>query len=232
MPMNNEVDIITVGGVDQDIRDTYTRRSISLTEPLAVASKAYRPHELFFSGIDRLLYEAITDISIGDTFTPDVNVRQRPISDMMYELFAQSPDYVLNDVIGNYERTANASRTYHDGEKIVWSDGQYYRVVGTVNQGTAWVVDSNIIASDGISGLIKNLEDTKDGKVVLTQNLTAGETTVTFTDSSIGNNSLLEVYTDIYGANPRTMTQSGTTVTVTFKAQASSMTVKLIVREE
>ena len=80
--------------------------------------------------------------------------------------------------------------------------------------------------------MIKNLEDTKDGKVVLTQNLTAGETTVTFTDSSIGNDSLLEVYTDIYGANTRTMTQSGNTVTVTFKAQSSSMTVKLIVREE
>lgn len=231
MPLNNEIDIITVGGVDQDVKDTYTRRAIAGTEPLSVASRVYKPHEVFFSAADRLLYETLTDIAIGTTFTPDVNVKQKSVSDLMYQVFAQAPETVLR-VASNYETTAVASKTYHNNDRIVWTDGVYYRVSGTVSQGTAWVVGGNIYPESNISDLIKNLEDNKDGKIVLTQRLVAGETTLTFTHQSINDNSLVEVYTDIYGKNPTAITQSGNTVMVTFRAQAESMTVKLVVREE
>lgn len=232
MPLNNEIDIVTVGGVDQDIRDTYTRNAIGVTEPLSVASVRHYENEVFFSAIDRRLYRCLTDIAIGTTFTPDVNVKQATLAEMMYRIFAQSPEELMTNVIGNYEMTANASKTYHQGDHIIWTDGKYYSVIGTVNQGTPWVVDSNIEEDVGISDLIKELQDTKDGKTVLTQRLTGGSTTLTFTDSHITNDSLVEVYTDIYGKNPTAITQSGNTVTVTFKAQTESMTVKLVVREE
>ena len=231
MPLNNEIDIITVGGVDQDLRDTYTRAGIGVTEPLTVASHAYSPHEVFWSGPDRKLYEVIDDIAIGDTFTPDVNVQQKPLSDLLYRLFAQSPENIM-DILSNYERTANASKNYVIGDKIIWTDGVYYKVSATVTVGTAWEVGTNIVPEDNMSDLITNLERTKDGKKVLTENLSAGSTTVTFTDNAITNDSLLEVYTSIYGVSPKTMTQSGTTVTLTFKAQESSMVVKLVIREE
>ena len=229
--LNNEVDIMTVGGVDNDIRDTYTRAAIGMTEPLAVASAAHRVNEVFFSAADRLLYKAIDDIAIGDTFTPDVNVVQATLSDMMYQLFAQSPELLLQYVIGNYEKTATASKTYKNNDLIVWRDGMFYRVVGTVSQGTAWVVDSNIIAEPGLAELVSDLENTKDEKVVLSQRLVAGETTLTFTDDSINDDCLIEPFTEIWGRNPLTITQSGHSATLTFKAQAESMTVLLVIRE-
>ena len=232
MPLNNEIDIVTVGGVDQDVRDTYTRKAIAETEPLTVASRAYSIHEIFFSNADRKLYEAIDEITIGDTFTPGVNVEQRNLSDMMYQLFAQSPELVMN-ILSNYEKTATASKNYHDGDRIIWMDGVYYRVSGTVNIGTAWVVDSNIIAEENISDLITGLDQNKEDKgTVLTANLTAGETTLTFTDMAITNNCRIDVYTNVYGVNPKTMTQSNTTLTLTFKAQSVSVAVKVIIREE
>lgn len=231
--LNNEVDILTVGGVDQDIRDTYTRQSIAPTEPLGVASIPHKINEVFYSNADRRLYKCLTDIAIGTTFTPDVNVKQATLSDMMYQLFAQSPEELMEKVLGNYEKTDTASRNYHNGETIIWKDGFFYRVVGSVNIGTPWVVDSNIIADDsGVLGLIYSLENDKDGKTVLSQRLTSGSTSLTFTDNHITDNSLIEVYTDIYGKSPTAMTQSEHTVTLTFKAQAESMTVKLVIREE
>lgn len=231
MPLNNEIDIVTVGGVDQDIRDTYTRRSIGGTEPLSVASRKYKEHEVFFSNADRLLYETLTEINIGETFTPGVNVEQKSLSDMMYQLFSQSPESVMK-VVSNYEKTAVASKTYHEGDRIIWTDGLYYRVTGTVSQGTAWAVGVNIEREVNISDLLREMDHDKDGKIVLTQRLTSGQPSLTFTDSSINNDSLIEIYTDIYGKNPISMTQSGNSVTVEFKPQAESMTVKLVVREE
>lgn len=93
--------------------------------------------------------------------------------------------------------------------------------------GTAGATTNTQALIDGIA------EDliAQSGKV-LTDTLAAGSTSLTFTDSAITNNSLLEVYTNIYGVSPKTMTQSGTTVTLTFKAQESAMVVKLVIKEE
>lgn len=64
----------------------------------------------------------------------------------------------------------------------------------------------------------------------LTATLTIGATTLTFTDASIGNNSLIDVYTDAYGVNPTNAVQSGTTVTLTFDPQATNVSVKIAVK--
>lgn len=229
--LNNEVDILTVGGVDQDIRDTYTRQSIAPTEPLGVASIPHKINEVFYSNADRRLYKCLTDIAVGTTFTEDVNVKKATLSDMMYQLFAQSPEELMDNVLGNYEKTDVASKNYKNGETIIWKDGFFYRVVGTVNIGTPWVVDSNIIADSSILDLIYDLEQNKDGKTVLTQRLVAGETSLTFTDDHINANVLIEPFTDIWGRNPLTVVQSGNSVTMTFRAQEESMTVMLVIRE-
>ena len=229
--LNNEIDILTVGGVDQDIRDTYTRNSIGMTEPLTVASVNHVENEVFYSAADRRLYRCLTDISIGTTFTPDVNVKTSTLSEMMYRLFAQSPEELMEEIAG-YETGDNATKNYAVGDRFFWKNGYLYRVTVPINIGTAFAIGTNIVKEEEILALIKNLENGKDGKTVLTQNLVAGETTLTFTDSRITNNSLVEFYTNIYGRNPIHMTQQGNTVTVEFKPQSESMIVKLSIREE
>lgn len=63
----------------------------------------------------------------------------------------------------------------------------------------------------------------------LTATLSAGSTTVTFTDDSIGNSSLIDVYSDPFGINPISATQTGTTVTLTFDPQVSNVTIGIMV---
>lgn len=62
-----------------------------------------------------------------------------------------------------------------------------------------------------------------------TKTLTAGETTLTWTDSSITDDSLIDVYASIVGIGPNLIEQSGTTVTVTFDAQTEDVNVALVV---
>ena len=57
--------------------------------------------------------------------------------------------------------------------------------------------------------------------------LTAGNTTIalTFTEQTIGANTLVDVYTDTFGVNPTAVSISGNVVTLTFDAQANDVAV-------
>jgi len=57
--------------------------------------------------------------------------------------------------------------------------------------------------------------------------LTAGQTSIvlTFTTQVIGNDTLLDIYTDTYGVNPTAIATTSSTVTLTFAAQASNLKV-------
>ena len=61
--------------------------------------------------------------------------------------------------------------------------------------------------------------------------LTAGSTSVqiTFTQQTIGANTLIDVYTSIYGVNPLTVSTTANAVVLTFDAQASDMNVVVVV---
>lgn len=70
-----------------------------------------------------------------------------------------------------------------------------------------------------------------ESPVVLTKNLAAGATSLTFTDASIGNNSRIIIYTKPYSQGVVTgATQSGTSVTVTCAAQSSAYDVSIEIR--
>lgn len=62
-----------------------------------------------------------------------------------------------------------------------------------------------------------------------TKSLTASGGTVSWTDSSIGSTSLIDVYASLANIAPTAITQSGTTVSVTFGAQDSAFTVAIVV---
>ena len=61
--------------------------------------------------------------------------------------------------------------------------------------------------------------------------LTAGSTSVqiTFTQQTIGANTLIDVYTSIYGVNPLTVSTTTNAVVLTFDAQAADMNVVVVV---
>lgn len=66
-------------------------------------------------------------------------------------------------------------------------------------------------------------------KASIEKTLNAGSTSIAFTDSSIGSDSIIDIYTSIFGVDPIDVQRSGTTLTVTFEAQASNVKVRLVV---
>lgn len=60
---------------------------------------------------------------------------------------------------------------------------------------------------------------------IMTATLLTGATTVTFTDSRIGADSAFTFYTSSYGLAPSSVAVSGTSITLTFEAQASDIVV-------
>lgn len=66
-----------------------------------------------------------------------------------------------------------------------------------------------------------------DYKKELTGTLTAGETTLTFTDSTISMDSVFDYYTSIFGVNPTNAVVTSGQLVLTFEAQDSDMSVKV-----
>ena len=64
---------------------------------------------------------------------------------------------------------------------------------------------------------------------ILSGILYAGETERSFTDSAITDDSIIQVATEIYGVNPVSMTQTGSTVTIVFPKQANDLRFKVII---
>lgn len=68
------------------------------------------------------------------------------------------------------------------------------------------------------------------GKKLAAKTLSAGSTSITFTDSSITTTSTIEPYTDKWLVSPITISVSSGSCTLTFKAQSSALSVYIIVR--
>ena len=156
--LNNEVDVLNIASQDNDIRDTFTREMISDDqEDLTVASRAYDVHEIFI-GSDRYLYQALTTIAEGATITPGTNVKIVHISDLLYQLFSQSPVYI-QEIISNIETSDKATRNYSKDQQFIWTDGELYTCTTAISLGTTLTVGTNIAASANITEQIKALDN-------------------------------------------------------------------------
>lgn len=61
----------------------------------------------------------------------------------------------------------------------------------------------------------------------LTAILTAGETTLTISDSSITEDSMIDIYTNVFGVNPSEVTVASGSITFVFDAQETDLSVKV-----
>lgn len=115
-------------------------------------------------------------------------------------------DYVDDMFSGNrkYEMIDNGDGTYS------FNDVTEYSQVGSA-YGAAQVNACNDAINKLSSCMIKTL--------------VAGATTLTFTNSAFQSNTLFEFYTDKWAVDPKESTQNGTSLTLTFDAQDSNVTV-------
>ena len=63
-----------------------------------------------------------------------------------------------------------------------------------------------------------------------TTTLYAGEKSVEISDSRIKENSLIDIYTNVYKATPKNVISENGKIKMTFKAQSENVTVKVVVK--
>lgn len=95
--------------------------------------------------------------------------------------------------------------------------------IGIVGKGAVGVnkaKDADTVGGKQISELVGS---------TLTGTLSAGETTISFTDPVITQESMIDIYTDVYGVNPTMVdyAQENATLTLTFDAQKMDLGVKM-----
>lgn len=64
----------------------------------------------------------------------------------------------------------------------------------------------------------------------LTSTLTAGQTTVTFSDAAITTSSTIDIYVDKYGISPEDVTVTAGQVQIVFEAQSSNLGIKVVIK--
>ena len=87
-------------------------------------------------------------------------------------------------------------------------------------------IDLTTLISQSVSDAISALNVGKQSKpVILTGVLTAGTTSMTFTNSAIGDDSNIDIYFNKSGVDMTAWNQTGTTLTLTFNAYSSDVVV-------
>lgn len=82
------------------------------------------------------------------------------------------------------------------------------------------------VTSDASGNITINSAATA-GPTTLSASLDANATTLSFTDTAIGDNTRFDVYTSVYGVNPTDMAQSSTTLTLTFSSSHDAATIQV-----
>lgn len=77
------------------------------------------------------------------------------------------------------------------------------------------------------SAIKKNAGDIAKLSYFLTGTLTAGETTLTISNSSITEDSMIDIYTNVFGVNPTEVTVASGSITLVFDALESDLGVKV-----
>jgi len=81
------------------------------------------------------------------------------------------------------------------------------------------------------TNLIKTKFDRKP--TILTGTLSAGSTSLTFTNAAITATAKVDIYTDVYGVSPTAVDDSTVgTLILTFDEQESALSVKVVLRED
>lgn len=137
----------------------------------------------------------------------------------------------INSLIGNGEPTTQ--------DKTII--GAINELAGEIPQGGTSASDvsydntsSGLNADDVQEAIDEIVQAIPSAAAVETQRgtLAVGSTSVvlTFASQTIGANTLVDVYTDVYGVNPSAVATSSNTVTLTFDAQASAVSVAVRVQ--
>ena len=213
------------------------------------ASRAYAIGEQLI--LDGILYDVTAPIAAGDALSTsgaganisaadniEAQIKSVKTQIQSAEAQAAAQNKSTQEMIAPVEEDeTDASRAYEIGEQLIL-DGVLYNVIDSIAQHgiiTSEGAGANIEAADTITEQIKTeigsvnqaLGNKENAPTILSSTLTAGATTLAFTNASIRNDSRIRVITNPFIKGLENADQNGTTVTLTFTAQAVDVAVKL-----
>lgn len=141
--------------------------------------------------------------------------------------------FASNGTIATVETTSTASQGYAIGAQFVYN-GILYEATAAIASGGTITPGTNCDPADSVTSQISSLANQKQDKLhveVKSGTLAAGSTslTLTFTTETIGNDTLIDIYSDVFGVIPTDVTTTSTTVTLTFDAQDSAVKVAVVI---
>ena len=161
----NEVKLLNIGGIDQNVKDQYARdiiapseNGLDSTSNLPVASRHYDVGE-FLIGQDRLYYEVLVEINVGDTLVVNSNIKATTVSDELVSLRSKSADAAI-ECIANMESTNLSVKAYEVGDYLYWQhglDSGLYKVIADIAIGDALVINTNIKVSEPLANAVTEL---------------------------------------------------------------------------
>lgn len=80
-----------------------------------------------------------------------------------------------------------------------------------------------------VDGELAYIDDANWVPLFLTGTLTAGQTSLTIEDEGITLNAIVDIYTDVFGVDPTNVVVANGSITITFDAQASDLSVKVVI---
>lgn len=194
------VEIVVVQGLPAS---SPVRPNLTVNEELQQYALAYIRR---YPGRDETIRQADITNNVGSKELPYVTgpLEQHDISDMVAQWNAQFDDW---------------SKNIH-AEFIAWSDREKSEFLDWINVNHE-ILESYIGGAviDELNDRLHSLEDIYSGI------LSSGATTITINSNKINTNSVLSFYTSKYGVNPRTVSVSNGSVTLTFVAQSEDITV-------
>ena len=130
-------------------------------------------------------------------------------------------------IIAPVEKTSTSSQAYATGKQLIYN-GVLYDVIAPIAANDTLTVGTNIQAAGDV---VTELAGKEPISKILTQTLSAGSTSVTFTDAAITADCFVQVMTSQAGLNWTAIDDSTLgTLIITFPAQSSPVSVKLIIR--
>ena len=104
----------------------------------------------------------------------------------------------------------------------------------------SYKIPSNIVANQFLSAYLFNTLNTTSKNIVgsinevkgteITGTLTAGNTSITLQNAAITTTSTIDIYTDVFGISPESVSVATGEITITFEEQASDLGVKVVIK--
>ena len=108
-------------------------------------------------------------------------------------------------------------------------DNWFNTIKGKLEGEVATALQAQIDKLQGQDDKLQGQVDKLRGKTIVST-LKAGETSITITDEAITDSCDIDVYTSVYGVNPKTITVSDKSITLTFKEQTKDIGVKVVIK--